>query len=89
VQGFTQENQKHYDQTSAQAARPETWRLLMFEIKQGWIIEQWDVEGAYLNPDVHHTIYVKDKTTDGKEEVWKPTKPYMVLNKLDTRGVKP
>jgi hypothetical protein len=55
-------------------------------IKQGWVIEQWDVEGAYLNADLHHTVYVKDKTADGKEEVWKLNK---ALNKLDTIGEKP
>jgi hypothetical protein len=47
---------------------------MLLRIKQGWVIEQWDVEGAYLNADLHHTIYVKDKTADGKEKVWKLNK---------------
>ena len=72
ARGFTQESDKHYDQTFAQVARPETWKiLLLLALKEGWVMQQWDVEGAFLNAKLHHDIYVQDIQPNGQIETWK------------------
>jgi hypothetical protein len=72
ARGYVQESKKHYDQTFAQVARPETWKiLLLLALREGWVMEQWDVEGAFLNADLHHDIYVQDTTPDGRKKTWK------------------
>jgi hypothetical protein len=41
ARGYVQESKKHYDQTFAQVARPETWKILLFlTLREGWVMEQ-------------------------------------------------
>jgi hypothetical protein len=44
VRGYVQESKKHYDETFAQVARPETWKilLLLLALREGWVMEQWE-----------------------------------------------
>ncbi|MBC8079188.1 MAG: DDE-type integrase/transposase/recombinase, partial [Gorillibacterium sp.] len=70
--GFTQEKGVNYDETYAQMARLETWRVMFVAMMaKGWRFRQWDVVGAYLQADLRHNIYVTDIDEHGNIEFWK------------------
>jgi hypothetical protein len=62
----------HYDETFAPIARTGTWKLiLLLALYDQREIEQRDVEAAYLNAPLHHTVYVEDQQADGSRQVWR------------------
>jgi hypothetical protein len=70
--GFSQKYGIDYDETHAQMARMETWRILMtIALSLGLSIHQWDVVGAYLTADLKHDIYIEDKDEKGNTQYWK------------------
>ena len=70
--GFTQEHGVNYKETYSQMARAETWKILLnLGIQNNWIVCQWDVKAAYLNPPLTHDVYIKDINKNGETEYWK------------------
>jgi hypothetical protein len=38
-------------------------------LRDGWLVEQWDIEAAFLNAPLKHKIYVRDG-----DEIWELNK---------------
>jgi hypothetical protein len=71
ARGFSQMPGMHYE-AFALIAGTETWKLiLLLALYDQWEIEQWDIEAAYLNAPLHHTVYVEDQQADGSRQVWR------------------
>lgn len=71
ARAFTQVSGVHYDEMFAPVACPEFWRLLLLlAIKDGWVVEQWDVEAAFLNAELKHELYVQDPSIT-RERAWR------------------
>jgi hypothetical protein len=52
----------HYNETFSPIARPESWKLILkLMLRDGWLVEQWDIEPAFLNAPLKHKIYVRDE----------------------------
>ena len=55
--------------------RLETFKiLLVIALHREWAIKQWDVVAAYLQPHLHHDVYITDVNEDGEIEYWKLNK---------------
>jgi hypothetical protein len=69
--GFSQEKGVNYNETYAQTARLETWRIVLaIALAKGWKFRQWDVVAAYLQAELNHTVYVTDTNENGNTEYW-------------------
>ena len=59
AKGYSQTS-SDYDEVFAPALRPETLRfVLAYAAKHNLVLRQVDIETAYLNADLQHTIYMK------------------------------
>jgi hypothetical protein len=60
IQGYNQRLGIDYLETFSTTARSETWHMLLIvAINKGWIIQQYDVQNAFLHSKVDTTIYTK------------------------------
>lgn len=55
-----------------QVTRPVVWKtLVLVAFHRGWEVQQWDFVAAYLQAELKHTVYIKDKDENGKDEYWR------------------